>query len=130
MTWLKICRELNKHQKDNLVDIAGYAGVLEKVIDEKREESTDIEIEIDDDGEEITKVDRDLMHSRVLDYEKLCNEAMKNLTGIEVDLSEDEEYICPSHGCHKPLEPRSTLQFLCTSCNVTWGKDYLEEEIK
>ena len=44
MTWLKICRELNKHQEDNLVDIAGYAGVLEKLIDEKDEESTQIEI--------------------------------------------------------------------------------------
>lgn len=31
MIWLKICRELNNHQMDNLVDVAGYAGVIEKI---------------------------------------------------------------------------------------------------
>jgi hypothetical protein len=35
MLWLKICRETNKHQKDNLVDMAGYAGVIEKIHDER-----------------------------------------------------------------------------------------------
>ncbi len=37
MIALKICRETNKHSKDNLVDIAGYAGVIEKMMEEKYE---------------------------------------------------------------------------------------------
>ncbi len=40
MIALKICRETNKHSRDNLIDIAGYAGVIEKMMDEaKREEN-------------------------------------------------------------------------------------------
>lgn len=27
MVWLKVCREANRHQRDNLVDIAGYTGL-------------------------------------------------------------------------------------------------------
>ena len=27
MTWLKTMREVHKHQRDNLVDLAGYAGL-------------------------------------------------------------------------------------------------------
>ena len=30
MIWLKICRENNKHGRDNLVDIAGYAALIFK----------------------------------------------------------------------------------------------------
>lgn len=32
MTWLKICRFLNKASRDSIVDIAGYAGCLEKIM--------------------------------------------------------------------------------------------------
>lgn len=28
---LKMCREINSHQRDNLVDIAGYAGCFDKI---------------------------------------------------------------------------------------------------
>ena len=31
MIWLKMCRETNKKGRDNLVDIAGYTGCIEKV---------------------------------------------------------------------------------------------------
>lgn len=31
MIALKMAREMNKSKRDNLVDIAGYAGVLEKL---------------------------------------------------------------------------------------------------
>lgn len=31
MVWLKVCRELNKTSRDNIVDIAGYAGCIEKI---------------------------------------------------------------------------------------------------
>lgn len=31
MMWLKMARELNKPSRDNLVDIAGYAGCIEKL---------------------------------------------------------------------------------------------------
>lgn len=34
MAWLKICREVNKHQRDNLVDLAGYAGLGEHLAPE------------------------------------------------------------------------------------------------
>lgn len=30
MIWLKICRDLNKPKRDNLVDIAGYVGCIDK----------------------------------------------------------------------------------------------------
>lgn len=32
MLGLKIAREVNRHNQDNLVDMAGYAGVLEKIV--------------------------------------------------------------------------------------------------
>lgn len=31
MIWLKMCREGNKSGRDNIVDIAGYAGLIEKL---------------------------------------------------------------------------------------------------
>ena len=31
---LKLCREAHRHQRDNVVDIAGYAWVLEQVTDD------------------------------------------------------------------------------------------------
>lgn len=31
MIWLKTCRENNKHKRDNLVDLAGYAACLENI---------------------------------------------------------------------------------------------------
>lgn len=31
MIWLKMCRDLNKPKRDNIVDIAGYAGCIEKL---------------------------------------------------------------------------------------------------
>lgn len=31
MTWLKMCRENNNHKRDNLVDLAGYAALIEKL---------------------------------------------------------------------------------------------------
>lgn len=31
MIWLKMCRELNRGKKDNIVDIAGYAGCIDKI---------------------------------------------------------------------------------------------------
>ncbi len=31
MVWLKVCREAHKHQRDNLVDIAGYASLANTV---------------------------------------------------------------------------------------------------
>ena len=34
MMWLKICRENNKHQRDNLVDISGYAHLVQKMEEE------------------------------------------------------------------------------------------------
>ena len=37
MIGLKLAREKNKHQRDNLVDIAGYAGVLENLLKQKEE---------------------------------------------------------------------------------------------
>lgn len=35
MTWVKICREVNLHKMDNLVDIAGYTGLIERIINER-----------------------------------------------------------------------------------------------
>lgn len=35
MTWVKICREVHKHSRDNIVDGAGYLGTLQMVIDER-----------------------------------------------------------------------------------------------
>lgn len=34
MMWLKMCRENNKHQRDNLVDAAGYAHLVQKMEEE------------------------------------------------------------------------------------------------
>lgn len=34
MMWLKICRENNKHQRDNLVDVSGYAHLVQKMEEE------------------------------------------------------------------------------------------------
>lgn len=31
MAWLKICRDTNKPARDNAVDIAGYAGLMENL---------------------------------------------------------------------------------------------------
>lgn len=31
MSWLKICRENNNHKRDNLVDLAGYAALIDKL---------------------------------------------------------------------------------------------------
>lgn len=31
MAWLKICRQVNKPQRDNLVDCCGYIGLVEKI---------------------------------------------------------------------------------------------------
>ena len=31
MVWLKTCRELNQKKRDNIVDIAGYAGCIDKI---------------------------------------------------------------------------------------------------
>lgn len=31
MIWLKICRDLNTPKDDNIIDIAGYAGLIEKM---------------------------------------------------------------------------------------------------
>lgn len=31
MIWLKICRESNKHHRDNIVDIAGYAALIDEI---------------------------------------------------------------------------------------------------
>lgn len=31
MAWLKICRENNNHKRDNLVDLAGYAALIERL---------------------------------------------------------------------------------------------------
>lgn len=31
MAWLKICRQVNKPQRDNLVDCCGYIGLVEKL---------------------------------------------------------------------------------------------------
>lgn len=31
MVWLKVCREVNKPDRDNIVDIAGYAGLIENI---------------------------------------------------------------------------------------------------
>lgn len=31
MVWLKVARQINKPKRDNLVDIAGYAGCIEKI---------------------------------------------------------------------------------------------------
>lgn len=38
MIQLKIVREMNRHQKDNIIDIAGYAGIMEKIIKEKSDQ--------------------------------------------------------------------------------------------
>lgn len=35
MIWLKTCRELNKEKRDNIVDIAGYAGCIDKIKNNK-----------------------------------------------------------------------------------------------
>jgi hypothetical protein len=35
MTWVKICREVHQHSRDNIVDGAGYLGTLQMVIDER-----------------------------------------------------------------------------------------------
>lgn len=35
MVLLKVSRELHHHNRDNLVDVAGYIGTLEKVVDER-----------------------------------------------------------------------------------------------
>jgi hypothetical protein len=31
MIWLKMCREMNQEKRDNIVDIAGYAGCIDKI---------------------------------------------------------------------------------------------------
>jgi hypothetical protein len=36
MAWLKIVRQTNKAKRDNLVDLAGYAGVAEKIETDRR----------------------------------------------------------------------------------------------
>jgi hypothetical protein len=36
MIALKLVRENNKHSRDNLVDIAGYAGLLEKITEPRK----------------------------------------------------------------------------------------------
>jgi hypothetical protein len=33
--WLKIVRESNKHKRDNIIDIAGYARLVERLTDEQ-----------------------------------------------------------------------------------------------
>jgi len=40
MTWLKLCRESNKHQRDNLVDIIGYTALIEKMKNEQERDNT------------------------------------------------------------------------------------------
>jgi hypothetical protein len=35
MVALKLSRECNKHKEDNLLDIAGYIGTIEKIIKER-----------------------------------------------------------------------------------------------
>ena len=37
MMWVKMCRELNKNKRDNRVDIAGYAKVLDMIIETRRD---------------------------------------------------------------------------------------------
>jgi hypothetical protein len=32
MVWLKVCREAHSHKRDNLVDIAGYTALMEKLV--------------------------------------------------------------------------------------------------
>ncbi len=39
MIAVKISRECNRHKRDNLVDIAGYAGTLHLIDERKREQS-------------------------------------------------------------------------------------------
>lgn len=34
MIWLKMMREVNRHHRDNIVDIGGYAGLLGKLTEE------------------------------------------------------------------------------------------------
>ena len=41
MIALKLCRERNKHSRDNLVDICGYAALLDKLIDQKSDSPQD-----------------------------------------------------------------------------------------
>ena len=43
MILLKLSRECNKHLRDNLVDIAGYAITVERVIDEQYQRKLDTE---------------------------------------------------------------------------------------
>lgn len=31
MAWMKLCRELNRHQRDNIVDMMGYAGLAYQI---------------------------------------------------------------------------------------------------
>lgn len=31
MIWLKVCRQVNKDSHDNLVDVAGYVGCIDKI---------------------------------------------------------------------------------------------------
>jgi hypothetical protein len=40
MVWLKICRELNAHKRDNLVDGAGYFKVADLIIEERKRRAT------------------------------------------------------------------------------------------
>lgn len=35
MVWLKVMREAHKHKRDNIVDIAGYAGLAAQLAGEK-----------------------------------------------------------------------------------------------
>lgn len=35
MVWLKVVRESHKHKRDNLVDMAGYAALIERIVKEK-----------------------------------------------------------------------------------------------
>ena len=46
MIGFKIAREMNAHKRDNLVDIAGYAGALDMVIREKEEGAMQDKIDI------------------------------------------------------------------------------------
>ncbi len=41
MIWLKVCREVASHSRDNLVDIAGYDALLEQLTEPSEDDDID-----------------------------------------------------------------------------------------
>ena len=64
MMWLKMCRENNKHQRDNLTDAAGYAHLIQK-IEEEIETNTRVETSLMNQSHEGVKEELEKINNRL-----------------------------------------------------------------